>query len=167
MNQVTCISQAVYGEALTYAKKYDLLEFDSAKKQLKIQGDNQGILWFPSYCFDLDGGEAATIRQIIICDAIEKPITHSIDVELELSDGQWRWCFFVTPECIAGCGDWLEGTQIIMWYGMPHMIILGDISEELIHKALREIEAQGRIIECTKLMEELASDDEELLAAQE
>lgn len=123
------------------------------RPQVKIRGDNQRGRWYPAYCFDLSGADAITIKQIIITDPIEPPITHSIDVEIEFSDGQWRCCSFLTPELIATLHNWLEGTRTVLWYNMKGLVILGEITEELIYQSLREIESQGDIIESTHLME--------------
>jgi len=36
-----------------------------------------------------------------------------------------------------------------MHYGQPHLVVLSPISEVSIEEALRRIESQGKLVECT------------------
>ena len=150
MNEATCIRRSVFSNALTRGKKYFILETDDLKRQIKIQGDNKRVRWFPIYCFDLTGEDIPTLRRIKITDTITDFPTSAVDVEVELSNEQRRWCFFVTPDTLARNGDLLDGTDVRFHYGAPHMIVVSEISETIIKKALLEIESQGELIECTR-----------------
>ena len=47
-------------------------------------------------------------------------------------------------------GNWIQGTQIPFHYGCAHMfVVAADLTEELIQKALQDIDGQGRLKECT------------------
>ena len=52
MNDVICVSEGVYGRALSRGKRYPVLGIDVEKRQLRIRGDNRRTRWFPSGCFD-------------------------------------------------------------------------------------------------------------------
>jgi hypothetical protein len=90
------------------------------------------------------------LQQIKIQDPLDLASTVAIEVEVVLSDGQRRWCFFMTPEALAACGDMLGGTQVRLHYGAPHMIVMTTLTEGLIEQALRYIDAQGDLIACTR-----------------
>ncbi len=98
MDLATCLDEGVFSDALTRGRRYPILAHDRDKGQIKVQGDNGRSRWFPCYCFDLTGGEVPTIVRIDPSDLIGAPLTYTVQVEVELSDGQRRWCFFVTPE---------------------------------------------------------------------
>jgi len=93
------------------------------------------------------------IANIEIEDPIELSKTGAIEVIVTLETGERRWCFFFTPEGAGACGNWIEGTKIRFHYGASHMIIVSEISETIIHAALKDIEKQGLINECTKLVQ--------------
>jgi len=90
------------------------------------------------------------IVNIEIEDPIELSKTGSIEVIVTLDTGERRWCFFYTPEGAGACGNWIEGTKVRFHYGASHMIIVSEISETIIRAALKDIEKQGLINECTK-----------------
>ena len=85
-------------------------------------------------------------------DPIELSKTGAIEVLVNLKNGESRWCFFFTPEGAAACGDWIDGTKVRFHYGASHMIFVSEISEEIIHAALKDIEQKGEIEACTKLI---------------
>jgi len=93
------------------------------------------------------------ITNIKIEDPIELSKTSAIEVLIELESGEKRWCFFFTPQGAAASGDWIEGTQVRFHYGASHMIIVSEISEAIIYAALKDLEKQGKIIECTQIIE--------------
>ena len=89
------------------------------------------------------------IESIEIEDPIELHKTAAIEVAVETSGGEKRWCFFFTPEGMAACGDFIEGTKVRFHYGAAHMILVSEISKEIIEAALRDIEKQGKVELCT------------------
>jgi hypothetical protein len=89
------------------------------------------------------------IDSIEIEDPIESHKTMAIEVTIINSDGDKRWCFFFTPEGMSACGDFIEGTKVRFHYGAAHMILVSEISPEIIEAALRDIEKQGKVELCT------------------
>lgn len=44
---VTCITEGNFTQALTYGQIYQVLAWDTGKRQIKVQGDNRRVHWFP------------------------------------------------------------------------------------------------------------------------
>lgn len=89
------------------------------------------------------------IESIEIKDPIELHRTGAIEVSVTTNAGDKRWCFFLTPEGMAACGDWIDGTKVRFHYGASHMIFVSEISESIIKAALRDIDKQGMLEKCT------------------
>lgn len=160
MQYATCITESVYHDALTYGRKYVILDIkdDPHRPNIKVQGDNERVCWFPASCFDLTGADVPRLEAITICDELATASSAAIEVEISLSDGQRRWCYFVTPEALRQFGDWIDGTTLHIHYGAPHLIIVDQLDETIINQALRHIEAQGELLTCTHAMEVLRDD---------
>jgi hypothetical protein len=76
--------------------------------------------------------------------------TGAIEVELHMRDGSRRWCFFMTPAALAACGDWIDGTQVRIHFGAPHMIVVaGRLTEDLIEQALEHLARAGDLEKCS------------------
>ena len=91
----TCVNVGVYTHALTYGDEYAILAHDTDKDQVQVRGDNGKPRWYPSYCFDMSGQQVLRRVRTIVDNPPDG--LHSVDVVLELSDGQRRWCYFITP----------------------------------------------------------------------
>lgn len=89
------------------------------------------------------------IESIVIEDPIESHRTGAIEVSVITNAGDKRWCFFFTPEGMATCGDWIDGTKVRFHYGASHMILVSEISDSIIKAALRDIDKQGMLEKCT------------------
>ena len=95
------------------------------------------------------------ITKILIQDDLSIQDNCAIEVDVNLSDGQKRWCWIMTPTALQSCGDWIDGTKIRFHYGSKHLIIISEkLTEELIHKALHSIDNNGEIIDCTLFVDE-------------
>jgi hypothetical protein len=70
-----------------------------------------------------------------------------IEVTVTLTDGRLGWCFFMTPSALATAGDWVDGTEVRVHPGVPHMIVVSEISQEIIERVLRRLEADGELLE--------------------
>jgi hypothetical protein len=79
-----------------------------------------------------------------IDDSIEEPLTHAIEVTVDLN-GQKRWCFFATPQLLASIGDWVDGTQVRVHLGVPHMIVVSELNEEIIDRVLHQLYDSGQL----------------------
>jgi hypothetical protein len=159
MGKATCVSEAGYGEALTYSRKYEILAVDEEKRQVKIKGNNGRVRWFHIGCFDLTGSEVAVLVGIKIRDELEPEPSGWVEVDLELSDGQKRWCWFATPKLLLKTGDHIEGTNIQALYGVPHLIVVNEVTAEIISQVLHHIERQGELSRCTELFSPVESLD--------
>ena len=93
------------------------------------------------------------IKNIYIQDQIDSHTRRAIEVDVELIDGTKRWCFFLTPEGAANCGDWIEGTKVRVHYGASNMFLVSEISKEVIEAAIKHAEKKGEIERCTLLIE--------------
>jgi len=94
------------------------------------------------------------VQSIEICDDLGIQDSAAVEVVMTLDSGERRWCFFFSPEGIAACGDWIKGTEVPFHYGAPHMIVIGTtLTEELIQKAIHDLDAQEKILSCTYAIE--------------
>jgi hypothetical protein len=144
----TCVHVGVYRHALTYGDQYAILARDADKGQVKVRGDNGKPRWYPDHCFDMSGRPVARLVRISIEDPLDGP--HSVDVVLEFSDGQQRWCYFITPATLSQLGgaEQFSGERLLS-YHCPHMIVVSAITVEVIEKSLAFIESQGEIVDCS------------------
>jgi len=85
------------------------------------------------------------MRSYTIDDPIAEPLTCSVEVTIEFEDGRLRWCFFATPQLLGSVGDFLEGTGVRLHLGVPHMIVVSDLSEAIIRKVLLGLAADGKL----------------------
>jgi len=144
----TCQCVSVFGNALTRGKQYSVLAVDEEKRQVRVRGDNGRIRWFPAYCFTLDATKVPILVDYWL-DPVDTPHDFPIDVTVQLSDGQERWCVFATPTALVRCGDCIEGTDLVFRYHNRHLIVASRLSHDLIGRMLRHIDSQGRLAECT------------------
>lgn len=101
---------------------------------------------------------APSIQKFEIEDDLASQNQGAIEVTITLSDDTRRWCYFMTPSALQACGDWINGTQIRYHCNAPYMIVVADtLTEELIEKALLDIERRGIILDCTMGMDETES----------
>lgn len=149
MSQLVCVRVSVYQGAMTRGKRYDALATDEAKRQVRVKGDNGRIRWFPAYCFDHSSRSVPTLSGYRLNDPIIPGQELPIEVIVQLSNGERRWCMFATPSALASCGDWIEGTQVPFHYGNRHIIIARELSDDLIGRMLQYIDSQGELAECS------------------
>ena len=83
------------------------------------------------------------LRSYRIDDDLANADTGAIEVTVTLADERRRWCFFMTPAALAAVGDWVEGTKVHLHLGELHMIVVSEISVEIIERVLRQLEAEG------------------------
>jgi hypothetical protein len=90
------------------------------------------------------------IQDIHIDDDLAIQDHAAIEVTIQLSNGERRWCFFFTPKALSECGDIIEGTNIRYHYGASHMIVVsGLLTQEMISKVLLQIYEQGDLLTST------------------
>lgn len=83
-----------------------------------------------------------------IDDPIGSPLHTSVEVTIDFPSGP-RWLFFVTPELLGRVGDTLENSSVRVHLGALHMVIVSEISAEIIDSVLRLLEATGELEERT------------------
>ena len=160
MSEMICVCESVYRDALTRGKRYAVRAIDSEKRQVRITGDNGRTRWFPVYCFDQSDLSVPMLATFHLDDPIRPHEDLPIEVTVELSNGEQRWCIFATPSSLASCGDWIEGTQVPFHYCNRHIIIARELSEELVGRMLRYIDSQGELAECTLPLGAVDDEDE-------
>src|SRR5262249_32543580 len=91
------------------------------------------------------------LRSFEIQDDLAMQDRRAVEVILRLDDGRSRWCYFVTPQALTDCGDWIDGTRTPIHYNAPYMIVVsGRLDEGIIEKALRHIDRRGDLEVCSK-----------------
>ncbi|AGY59749.1 hypothetical protein [Gloeobacter kilaueensis] len=149
MSEAICGRESVYGADLTRGRKYEILELDEAKGQVKVRGNRGRMRWYPLSCFDFDVPAAAVLSTVEVQSEYEADPSQYVEVIVGLSDGQRRWCIFATPAALIEMGDPLKGTTVRVLYGAPHLIVATAIDEEIIHRTLHHIDSQGELLACT------------------
>jgi hypothetical protein len=88
---------------------------------------------------------AIRIRSYSIDDGPNKTNEGAVEITMVLEDGRKRWCFFFTPQGLATCGDFVDRTQIRIHLGVPWMIVVSELNDEIIDRVLRQLERDGEI----------------------
>jgi hypothetical protein len=89
------------------------------------------------------------LKNFNIADEIREHKSVGIEVEVMLEGGEKRWCYFITPSALSSCGDSLPGTEIRFHYGAAHMIVVSELSEDIIKRVLEHIDREGNLRTCT------------------
>ncbi len=158
MNELVCIRESVYEQLLTRGSRYTALAMDDEQRQVRIKGDNGRVRWIPSNCFDKSDRPVITLVKYQLDDTSTPSQDKTIEVTVNLSDGGQRWCIFATPEALASGGDYIDGTQVPFHYCNRHVIVAGELSEDLIGRMLRYIDGQGELAECTLPLADYSDD---------
>ncbi|HMP61044.1 MAG TPA: hypothetical protein PKD86_17000 [Gemmatales bacterium] len=79
-----------------------------------------------------------------IDDALDDPLKCSVEVTIDFG-GRKRWLFFATPQLLATVGDYVEGTKVRLHLGELHMIVVSELSAEIIDKVLKQIDEAGEL----------------------
>ena len=96
------------------------------------------------------GGYGPVLESFNIDDDLTAQSSGAIEVTLHLRGRSPRWCYFMRPETLAVCGDWIPGTKTPIHFGSPHMIVVGgELNAEIIGQALRQIDALGDLERCS------------------
>ena len=85
------------------------------------------------------------IRSYRIEDDLAAVDTRAIEVSIVLADERRRWCFFLSPAAIAACGDFVEGTNVRVHLGELHMIVVSEVTVEVIERVLGELDKCGAL----------------------
>jgi len=63
-----------------------------------------------------------------------------IEVTIEFPGGEKRWCFFITPESLRAVGDHVPGSEVRYHIGERHMIVIAELSAELVDAVLKDLD---------------------------
>lgn len=147
---VICRTAASYAGALTRGTRYTVLEQNFDKAQVKVLGDNGRQRWFPTSCFVADG---STLLRLVRFTVDEHDATRTewdfVEVTVELSDGQRRWCCFATPAGLGSLAQARLGRDWLHVYGMPHLIAVSALTHQVIEHTLQYIESRDELLQCT------------------
>ena len=96
------------------------------------------------------GGYGPVLESFTIDNDLAVQTSGAIEVTLHLRGHGPRWCYFMRPETLAVCGDWIPDTSTRIHFGSPHMIVVGgELNAEIIGQALRQIDAVGDLERCS------------------
>jgi hypothetical protein len=98
-------------------------------------------------------GTKPSIASYRIVDSVDHPAQGAVEVDLELTDGRKRWCYFFTPQRLSLVGDWVAGTKVRIHLGASHMIVVSELSADIIERVLRELESTNRLLEHTRAVD--------------
>ena len=87
----------------------------------------------------------AMLRSYTIDDNLPTAHCGAIEVTVVLTDERRRWCFFMTTGALAAVGDFVPGTEVRWHLGERHMIVVSELSRNIIERVLRELEASGEL----------------------
>lgn len=177
MELITCVDVSMYRAALTRGKKYELLAYDEAKGKVRVCGDNNKRRWYPRLCFDMKGSDVPMLKSFTIDDPIHDSKKDCVEVTVKLSKGRRRWCIFVTPDWLSAYfsrdlepkpidhDGWVIHQTTILGGDVatksgkhfdvvhaPHILIVPEISEDVIDAALHYLDSQNELRGCTRLL---------------
>ena len=92
----------------------------------------------------------ASLKDFCIEDDLAEAETGAIEVVVTMSDGTLRWCYFMTPAALASTGDLVPGTQVTLHYDAPYMIVVSEISADIIARVLKHLDQIGELVSCTR-----------------
>ena len=77
----------------------------------------------------------------------------AIEVEVNFDNGEKRWCYFMTPEALATCGDLLPGPRRVRIHvGVSHMIVASALDTPIIEEALAQLDSEDQLYQHTASM---------------
>lgn len=140
---ITCVCVGVFAGALTRGSRYEVLEEDPVKRQVKVRGDNQRHRWYPAYCFDLEGNPAPTLVSWQFDTSVEDEKNDNVDVSFTLSDGTCRWSLFITPDNLNRLLSQPYSTPGL-W--ASHLVVVKLLSPTVVEAMLRHLDENGDLI---------------------
>jgi hypothetical protein len=147
--ELICITEASYAGALTRGRRYVAVAEDDEKKQVKVRADTGRICWFPAACFVPHDHSVLSVIRVVLDDHVDRSHTGVIEVTVELSDGQRRWCMVSTPEGVSRLMQAQLPAGRLLLYGASHLIVVDTLSPAMIEQAIRYIERQNDLLAST------------------
>jgi hypothetical protein len=70
----------------------------------------------------------------------------AIEVDVLFDSGERRWCYFMTPQALATCGDLLKGSRDVRVHpGVQHMIVCSRLDEEIVENTLQQLDREDEL----------------------
>jgi hypothetical protein len=143
--EVSCIKVPIYNEALTWGRRYVIMEIDETNQRVRVKVDDGSIQWFPDYCFDWTGNALSLQSYTVWIEAEEwepghwNPSDDNTDVIVTFAGGsRWVASFFSyaniaaltaknreTGECLSGKFFWASD-----------MLLVDEVSRERIEEVI-------------------------------
>ncbi len=73
-----------------------------------------------------------------------------MEVDLYLSNGEWRYIFFCTPQALARSGEQLGPRKVTFHYGNQGMVVISEIDGDILRKAVQHILSQGELFNSSR-----------------
>ena len=90
-----------------------------------------------------------SLESFQLVDPVDEPEQGAVEVAVHLDDGSDRWCFFFDPQRLALVGDLVEGTTVRVHLGVRNMIVVSELTEDIIDRVLRQLDNEGLLLEHT------------------
>ena len=90
------------------------------------------------------------LKSYTIDDPLELSATGAVEVTVTFDTGEQRWCFFLTPEGLARCGDLLPDSDVRLHLGVSHMIVVSRLDATIIETVLRGLDRSSELVEHTR-----------------
>lgn len=144
MNKIiTCKSIGAYEASLKKGKRYELLDKNDLKNQVKIRDNNGRVRWYPTILFNLQGEDIPIVLGWEFTTPLDSEMDDWVEVKINLSDGTKRWCSFVTPEYLQ---EMISKSNSQPGFWSAHTIIVKNIKTDIIDKMLNILDQNGEIL---------------------
>ena len=153
MGVVTCVKESVYSAALTRGETYEVTEVDQAKHQVRLRGESGRTRWFPMHCFVEGSIKVPVLAGFSVDDPLDGRSQGLVEVTVELTGGQKRWCLVATPKGLVSSGEELEGGVAEFHAPNHHLLIISSLTVGTIGALLRHLDSQGELEACTLPLE--------------
>lgn len=151
LKKVYCISESNYSHLITRRQAYKVEAEDVNNYRIKC--DDNILKKIPKGCFTTNQDDIIYIIDYSI--EILEMISNNFDAEVDIifSNNEKRWCIFTTPDALKQSGSFVGNTSIKIHSSNQHVIILSEISVDIIKNALLYLDSQDELYECTQLTE--------------
>jgi hypothetical protein len=145
----TCIEESFY--AVTYGRSYEVFGTNPRNPhQIRVKSDRGRRIWIPAIYFAEGEISVPMIEHAMIKDDLNDHQHSAIEVDLLLTSGEWRWCYFASPAGLAQFGDTLDDNTTRIHYDTPHTIVVSPLDASTILTALNHIQRRGALLRCTR-----------------
>lgn len=149
MEIVVCLDGGLYPGVLTEGKEYRVISWAEPKTRIQLRDDGGAVQWVPRCFFDVSRTSAPVLIKATPRDELEDDVDpSSFAVDIELSDGTSGWCFFTTPAALSELVETTVGDGDLHMYGEPNMIVVSDITQEIIDDTLAYLNTNGLLPSC-------------------